>query len=158
MMEYIERVSVINSNIVNKDLEKLIFPIMIEEIYDIRLVNITTKKELTYKDDAFSDASNVIANKGDIIYISFAAETPRVEILLEISEIFRYSCGIMDIMKIRAYRGEYDYKFGGVRLNIMDRNDYINEMNPSKLFIDIQLDIITIEANKVVIKEVKYIE
>jgi hypothetical protein len=123
---------------------------------DIYLKN--TVREITYKEDIFADARNAKADKGDIIYIKFIIEKlPNIEIVIRVGEIYKYDCGIKEIMKLRAYRGRYDYGFGGSRIDIMDRSYYINKENPSRFFINIRDDIISIDANKVAIEDLKYV-
>ncbi len=159
MLQYIEKVPILHYSIKETDLEKIKFPAITEEILDIRLENKETGEVLTYKDNVFAGAENVKAKKEEIIYIKYIMKkVSDIEIVLEISDIFQYSCGVKTIMELRAIGGRYDYGFGGSRVDIMDRSCYIDNNNPSRLFIHLRDDIIAIDANKAVIKDVKYIE
>ncbi len=158
MLKYIRKIPILHSSINENDFNKVLFPAIIGGLLDINLKNSGTGKELTYKDDNFAGAENVKAESNDKIYISYTMDgLENIKITLEIGELYKYSCGIKRIMQYRELEGRYDYGFRGARLNIMDRTSYIDKENPSKYFIDISAEIIMIDANYVVIKDVEYI-
>lgn len=158
MLEYIKRIPVLNARIEKEDLQSAVFPAQIEEVFNIRLINELKGINITYRDNVFAD-SQQRSEDGDIIFITFSIRgLSNIEITLKISEIFFYGCNIATLMEKRATVGRYDYSLSGFRLDIMDRNDYINNNNPSKYMILISDDIMQIDAGNVVISDIKYIK
>lgn len=157
MLAYIRKIPIIQYNVEKFELGKIVFPMVIEEILEIRYIESKTDKILTWKDEEFTGAAYTNLNYEDAIYIYYLQkDNPNIEIILKIWGIHQFFCGIKTIMELRASRKRYDYGFGGARINIMDRSYYANDENPSKYFIDISEEIISIDANQVVVDDVKY--
>ena len=91
MMKYIKKIPIIHHNIKTEDLKKINFPMVIEDIYDLRFVNKKKGTYLTYRDDALVDLSG-LADVEDRVYIVFSIRgLNNILITLEISEIFYYA-------------------------------------------------------------------
>lgn len=158
MLEYIRTLPVINCNIDKKDFDKIIFPFFIDELLNVTLQNDITGKSLTPKDHELIAASNKKTDKNDKIFITVTMkEFPNIKVELEISKIFQYSCDIKRIMEARYIQGRDARGFWGARLDILDNSYYMDDTYPYKVIVHLRDDIIFVEADEVVIKEVSYV-
>lgn len=159
MLKYIQKVYIEQYNVGIYDLEKIEFPVWTEEITDMRIVNERLGKSHSYKENKFADTiQGIKADNGDIIYVTFVSQIQKnIEVVLKISEIYKYSCGIAYLSKWSNINIT-DYQLKETRIDVMDRTYYQNAENPTKYFIYIKEDILKVDADKVVISDVRYLE
>lgn len=153
-MRYIEKIPIMNGSSDRKVNENIKFPMTIGEMRSISIKNEKTGLFLTWNDKVFAMSSEK-GEKGDVICISFIPHTMQnIEITLEISDIFYYGCDLQEEGPVQSYGPMLQ----GARIDIMDRNDYIDETNPAKYMLLIYDSVMQIDADEIYVKDVKYIE
>lgn len=71
MSSNVSKIPLINHSISNTDVEKLVFPLMAENIMEIFLSNQNNDTVIPYYDERLYKANETRAKEGDIIIISF---------------------------------------------------------------------------------------
>ena len=162
-MDYIRKLNIQENFVKNEDSMKLEFPLIMKHVVDIQLFNENTGIKLHYYDPEFArQIDGSLGEKGrlgDIIYIIFVPDKlPYIRCTVEIREIVKYNCSVYEMsLRKKIYELNQDeICIDGLRLNILKAIKEEERAN-CKYFIDIDTDILGIDANFVQIKRLEYI-